>query len=113
MSSPSSITAMFAADRHRELVERAEVSRIARSVRRRRSAWAWLRRGRGLAPQPALAPASTPPDLAPARPQPDLAATLPLPDLVTAPPERGPASTLPLPALSGAGADAGRAGRAG
>jgi hypothetical protein len=111
MSAPSSITALFAADRHRELMERAEVSRVARAARRRRSAWAWLRRGRRLAPQPGLAPTLPDTDLAAAPPRRDLAATRPLPDLVIAPPEPGPAATLPLPALSGAAAD--RAGHAG
>jgi hypothetical protein len=99
------ITAYFGAERRRDMEAHAEVSRIARANRRRRPVWARLRRGRGLAPQPALAPAPPQPDLAPARPQPDLAATLPFPDLVTAAPEPGPAATLPLPALSGAAAD--------
>ena len=117
MSSSSSISAMFAADRHRELVERAEVSRMVRAARRRRSAWAWLRRDRvlasqpDLAPQSDLAPAAPQPEPAPARRRPDLAATRPLPDLAATPPEPGPAATLPLPALSGATAD--RAGHAG
>jgi hypothetical protein len=105
MSAPSSITAMFAADRHRELVERAEVSRVARAARRRRSAWAWLRRDRRPVPQPGLAPALPDPDLAVAPPQRDLAATRPLPAVASAPPQPGPAATRPLPALAGAAVD--------
>jgi hypothetical protein len=95
MSSPSSITAFFAADRHRELVERAEASRLARAARRPRRPWAWLRRGRRLAPQPGLAPALR---------EPDLAATRPLPVVASAPSPPDPAPTLPLPALAGAAA---------
>lgn len=41
------ITVFYAEQRHRDLIARAEASRLARSVRRR-PAWAWLRRGWGL-----------------------------------------------------------------
>ena len=95
MGCHSGITVLFAADRHQELVARAEVSRMARAARRPRRPWAWLRRRR-LAPQPGLAPAL---------PGPDLAATRPLPALAPTPPHPDPATTLPLPALSGAAAD--------
>jgi hypothetical protein len=118
MSRQTSITAMYAAERHRDLIARAEISRIARAARRRPSLWARLRRSYlasrpDLVPAPPhsdLAPAPPQPEFAPVRPQPDLAATRPLPDLASVP-EPGPAATLPLPALSGAGAD--RAGHAG
>jgi hypothetical protein len=104
MGCHTDITALFAADRHREMVERAEVSRMARAARRTRRPWAWLRRGRRLTPQPGLAPALPGPDLAAAPPQRDLAATRPLPAVASAPPPPDPAPTLPLPALSGAAA---------
>src|SRR5215831_8746278 len=93
MSRYTSIHALYAAERHRDLIARAEISRIARTARRRRSVWARLRRGL-LASQSDLAPAPPQPDLAPAPPQPDLA-----------PAPRDLASTPRLPALSGAAAD--------
>jgi hypothetical protein len=91
----TSITALYAAERHRDLIARAEISRIARATRRRRSVWARLRRG-FLASRP---------DLVPAPPHSDLAPAPPLPDLAPTPPQPEPARTRPLPALSGAAAD--------
>ena len=67
------ITVYFDAERRRDMEARAEVSRIVRAARRRRSVWGWLR-----------------PSFLASRP-----------DLVPAPPEPQPAATLPLPALSG------------
>ena len=93
MSRYTSIHALYAAERHRDLIARAEISRIARTARRRRSVWARLRRSL-LASRPDLVPAPPHSDLAPAPPQPDLA-----------PAPRDLASTPRLPALSGAAAD--------
>jgi len=102
MSRYTSIHALYAAERHRDLIARAEISRIARTARRRRSVWARLRRSL-LASRPDLVPAPPHSDLAPAPPQPDLAPAPPQPDLAPAP--RDLASTPRLPALSGAAAD--------
>ena len=85
------ITVYFDAERRRDMEARAEVSRIVRAARRRRSGWGWLR--------PSFL--ASRPDLVPAPPHSDLAPAPPLPDLVPAPPEPQPAATLPLPALSG------------
>jgi len=104
MGCHTNITLLCAQERHREMVERAEASRLARAAHQPRRPLAWLRRGRRLAPQPGLAPTLPQPGLA-AAPQRDLTATRPLPAVAPAPPRPDPAPTLLLPALSGAAAD--------
>ena len=46
------VAALNAAERHRDLVARAEASRLARAARPRRPARAWLRRGWRLVARP-------------------------------------------------------------
>jgi hypothetical protein len=64
------VTPHNAEERHRDLLARAEASRLARSVRRHRRARTWLRRGRRPVAQPGAVaqpgPVEVPPQRIPA-----------------------------------------------
>jgi hypothetical protein len=64
MSMHNYVAALNAEERHRDLVARAEASRLARSVRRQRRARTWLWRGRRPVAQPG--PVEVPPQRIPA-----------------------------------------------
>jgi hypothetical protein len=61
------VTPHNAEERHRDLLARAEASRLARSVRRQRRARTWLRRGRRPVAQPGPVGQSGPVEVPPQR----------------------------------------------